>query len=68
MQYNFTQFIFQATAKQGEEPNVSFPLNMERKHLRLARRRGIILFGAQHPIMLMKATKHGKSVMSVRVE
>ena len=64
----FTQFIFQAAAKQMKEPNVSFPSDITRKHFRLARGRGMTLLGAQRPIRLMEATKHGESVMSVRVK
>ena len=64
----FTQFIFQAPAKQRMEPNVSFHSDTTRKHFQLARGRGMTLLGAQRPIRLMEATKHGENVMSVRVK
>ena len=64
----FTQFIFQDAAKQRMDRNVSFPSDITRKHFRLARGRGMTLLGAQRPIRLMEATKHGESVMSVRVK
>ena len=63
-----TQSIFQASAKQRKESNVSFRSDMARKQGRLALWRGIKHFGAQRAIRLMDTTKHGESVISVRVE
>ena len=61
-----TQLIFQA-AKQKREQNVFSPLNMSAKHFWSARWRDITLFGAPLPIRPTETTRHGESVMSVRV-